>query len=174
MKIKQTGFTIVELIVVIVIIGILAGITIVAYNGIQNNGYDTSVKSDLVATSKKLDIFYGDNSVFPSNATDLEMMKLKTNPSAFNTARVLNFSYCATSDRRGYAIGAISKSGKQFYITSNDGVKEYPSSTVNDGNQANLANSCSDLLTGAVRLVAGYYNADTTTGPWRQWTKGGN
>jgi prepilin-type N-terminal cleavage/methylation domain-containing protein len=35
MKEKQTGFTIVELLIVIVVIGILAAITIVAYNGIQ-------------------------------------------------------------------------------------------------------------------------------------------
>jgi prepilin-type N-terminal cleavage/methylation domain-containing protein len=33
---KQTGFTIVELLIVIVVIGILAAITIVAYNGIQD------------------------------------------------------------------------------------------------------------------------------------------
>lgn len=34
-KNQQTGFTIVELLIVIVVIGILAAITIVAYNGIQ-------------------------------------------------------------------------------------------------------------------------------------------
>ncbi len=33
---KSRGFTIVELLIVIVIIAILAAITIVAYNGIQN------------------------------------------------------------------------------------------------------------------------------------------
>ena len=37
-NIKQQGFTIVELLIVIVVIGILAAITIVAYNGIQNRG----------------------------------------------------------------------------------------------------------------------------------------
>lgn len=35
MQNKQTGFTIVELLIVIVVIGILAGITIVAFNGVQ-------------------------------------------------------------------------------------------------------------------------------------------
>jgi prepilin-type N-terminal cleavage/methylation domain-containing protein len=35
-KHNQQGFTIVELLIVIVVIAILAGITIVAYNGIQN------------------------------------------------------------------------------------------------------------------------------------------
>ncbi len=34
---KQKGFTIVELLIVIVVIAILATITIVAYNGVQNN-----------------------------------------------------------------------------------------------------------------------------------------
>lgn len=38
---KQLGFTIVELLIVIVIIAILAAITIVAYNGIQARAYDS-------------------------------------------------------------------------------------------------------------------------------------
>ena len=174
MKIHQAGFTIVELIVVIAIIGILAAITVVSYNGIQNNGYDSSVKSDLSALSKKLDIFYGDNSRFPTNGTELESLKLKVNQSAYNTSRVLNFSYCTNTDRSEYALGAISKSGKQFSITSTHGIEEYSSSLVNDGNPANLASSCSDLLAGTSRMMAGYYSADTTTGPWRLWTRSGS
>lgn len=171
MKTNNKGFTVIELIVVIVIIGILALLTIVAYNGIQNNGYDSSVKSDLSALSKKLDIFYGDNSKFPANAADLESLKLKVNQSAYNTSRVLNFSYCANTDRSAYALGAISKSGKQFSITSASGIQEYPSTQINDGNPSNLASSCADLLAGTSRLIAGFYSADTSTGPWRLWTR---
>ncbi|MDB5165339.1 MAG: Fimbrial protein, partial [Candidatus Saccharibacteria bacterium] len=44
---KQRGFTIVELLIVIVVIGILAAITIVAYNGIQNRARVSSVNSAL-------------------------------------------------------------------------------------------------------------------------------
>ena len=38
---KRTGFTIVELLIVIVVIGILAAITIVAFNGIQTRAKNT-------------------------------------------------------------------------------------------------------------------------------------
>lgn len=51
---KQTGFTIVELLIVVVVIAIFAAITIVAYNGIQNRSRDSSVKSDVSNAFKHL------------------------------------------------------------------------------------------------------------------------
>ena len=52
---KNTGgFTIVELLVVIVVIGILAAITIVAYNGIQQRAQIATVQSDLEGAAKQL------------------------------------------------------------------------------------------------------------------------
>ena len=62
---KQTGFTIVELLIVIVVIGILAAITIVAYNGIQNRANDSRRISDLSQISKALEVYYVDNSKYP-------------------------------------------------------------------------------------------------------------
>lgn len=46
---NKNGFTIVELLIVIVVIGILAAITIVAYNGIQNRAQDTKIKHGSVS-----------------------------------------------------------------------------------------------------------------------------
>lgn len=45
--IKRSGFTVIELIIVIVIIAILATVTIIAYNGIQAGVRDKSVLSDI-------------------------------------------------------------------------------------------------------------------------------
>lgn len=56
MKIKQTGFTIVELLIVIVVIGILAAITIVAYNGIQNRASTATMHSDLSSSAKQMNL----------------------------------------------------------------------------------------------------------------------
>lgn len=44
---KNSGFTIVELLIGIVIIGILATITIVAYGGVQSRTRDSIRKEDL-------------------------------------------------------------------------------------------------------------------------------
>jgi general secretion pathway protein G len=62
---KQDGFTIVELLIVIVVIGILAAITIVAYNGIQQRAVVASLTSDLVNASNKLKLYQVDNSGYP-------------------------------------------------------------------------------------------------------------
>lgn len=47
---RHAGFTIVELQIVIVVIAILATISIVAYNGIQQRARDSQRKSDLAAS----------------------------------------------------------------------------------------------------------------------------
>lgn len=51
---KQKGFTIVELLIVIVVIGILAAITIVAFNGVQDKAKAAAVQVDLNTAAKKL------------------------------------------------------------------------------------------------------------------------
>lgn len=56
-KLSTSGFTIVELLIVIVVIGILAGITIIAYNGIQNRSKTATSLSTVDAVSKKASIW---------------------------------------------------------------------------------------------------------------------
>jgi prepilin-type N-terminal cleavage/methylation domain-containing protein len=48
-RLSTRGFTIIELMIVVVIIGILATVVLVAYNGIQNSTRDKSVLSDVDA-----------------------------------------------------------------------------------------------------------------------------
>lgn len=52
---KQRGFTIVELLIVVVIIAILAAITIVAYNGIQNRAKTSAAQSQAASIVKKFE-----------------------------------------------------------------------------------------------------------------------
>lgn len=64
MKRKSSGFTIVELLIVIVIIGILAALVIVAYNGLQVKARDVKRKSDLAYIAKALKLYETDNGNF--------------------------------------------------------------------------------------------------------------
>lgn len=51
---NKPGFTIVELLIVIVVIGILAAIVIVAYNGVQTRARDSQRASDMAHIKKSL------------------------------------------------------------------------------------------------------------------------
>jgi prepilin-type N-terminal cleavage/methylation domain-containing protein len=63
---KNSGFTIVELLIVIVIIGILAAITIVAYNGIQNRAKASAAQSSANVLQKKLEAYNAVQSSYPT------------------------------------------------------------------------------------------------------------
>lgn len=65
---KQAGFTIVELLIVIVVIGILAAITIVAYNGTQQRARDTTRQSDISNLTKALEVYYSINGQYPTSS----------------------------------------------------------------------------------------------------------
>ena len=58
---NNSGFTIVELLIVIVVIGILAAITIVAYNGIQDRARVSATTSALTQANKKIRIWQATN-----------------------------------------------------------------------------------------------------------------
>jgi prepilin-type N-terminal cleavage/methylation domain-containing protein len=71
-KVKQNdhGFTIVELLVVIVVIGILAAITIVSYTGITSKANSSSDKQDASSVlSSALAYYVDNNSTFLSTLT---------------------------------------------------------------------------------------------------------
>lgn len=65
MKSKNRGFTIVELLIVIVVIAILAAISVVAYNGIQSRAENTKTLSAASAWAKSLQLYRTDKGVFP-------------------------------------------------------------------------------------------------------------
>lgn len=54
------GFTIVELLIVVVVIAILAAITIVAFNGIQQRAQTSAIQSVISQAAKKLEIYKAD------------------------------------------------------------------------------------------------------------------
>ena len=66
---RSNGFTIVELLIVIVVIGILAAIVIVAYNGIQTRAKLAKVYQDITSVNKQILAYYALNGTYPATTT---------------------------------------------------------------------------------------------------------
>jgi len=65
---KNQGFTIVELLIVIVVIGILAALVIVTFTGIQQKGRNTERKTDVNALNSHVEAYYAQTGNYPTLA----------------------------------------------------------------------------------------------------------
>ena len=86
------GFTIVELLIVVVVIAILAAITIVSYNGITNRANDSAAKTTAVAIQKKAELYASDG---PTGLYPMSLSNLTT--AATNTPYYLSGVYATTN-----------------------------------------------------------------------------
>lgn len=68
---QERGFTIVELLIVVVVIAILAAITIVSYNGITNRANASSAKSVAATVQKKIELYNTDQGRYPIAMSEL-------------------------------------------------------------------------------------------------------
>ncbi|MBL8159040.1 prepilin-type N-terminal cleavage/methylation domain-containing protein [Candidatus Saccharibacteria bacterium] len=67
----RSGFTIVELLIVIVVLGILAVVAITSFSGAQDRARTASVESDLRNARSKLAAAYAENGVYPTDPSSL-------------------------------------------------------------------------------------------------------
>lgn len=67
MKKKNLGFTMVELIVVIAILGLLSTIGLVSFRSAQIKGRDAQRKNDLSQIQKALEMYLSDNQSYPDS-----------------------------------------------------------------------------------------------------------
>ncbi|MFZ2835786.1 MAG: discoidin domain-containing protein [Candidatus Saccharimonadales bacterium] len=94
----NTGFTIVELLIVIVIIGILAAITIVAYNGIQERARAATLSSDLQNGAKQLKLHYATTNSYPATMAEANEGKgLKSSDGVMLRYSVNGDSFCLSA-----------------------------------------------------------------------------
>lgn len=118
-KYKIRGFTIVELLVVIVVIGVLAAITVVSYTGITKKATTASLISDLNNASKLLKIDQVVNSAYP--ATLAEANNSKGIPSSSGTTYdyyPLLMSFCITATKNSVSYRITNNSPPRLGVCS--------------------------------------------------------
>jgi prepilin-type N-terminal cleavage/methylation domain-containing protein len=70
---ERTGFTLVELLIVVVVIGILATIAIPKYSRMREKSYVAAVTSDLKNVASQQEIYLADNFSYAPSTSDLNV-----------------------------------------------------------------------------------------------------
>lgn len=165
-RVGTSGFTIVELLIVVVVIAILAAITIVSYNGITNQAHDVAVKSDLNTLKKKIDIYIIENGRRPNSLefpAAVTPFRASQQSYAVRPTTDHNLIYCSGTGSDSYSVIGYSKSGKKFRIASNASLGEYTNAWTDQ------TVACQGSISDYSSNYRGYAGEDTTTGPWRAW-----
>lgn len=106
----QGGFTLVELLIVIVVIAILATLTIVAYNGIANRAVDSVMQNDLSNSAQLLEKAKIDGSAYPDSLAN----------AGLTPSSSVSYQYTYNSSSNSYCLTATSSSSSDTYHISSD------------------------------------------------------
>lgn len=110
----EDGFTLPELLVVIVIIGILASIAVPTFIGARNRGHDSRAKSNLRSALAAERTYYVDYQTYTTDATALRA--IESNLDWSTTDADVEGVMGAISGTQVVVLVSTSQSGKQFCI----------------------------------------------------------
>ena len=167
MKSYRNGFTIVELLIVIVVIAILAAISVVAYNGAQKRAVDTSIKNDFAGLAKQIKLYQAANGTLPAviSGSQGEINQVRYQPTKLAYAQdVGNLFVCfagswgQTPSKDIYGFYAVDTTGQVHRWRSDRG------HSYGNGPSGHL---CSDLVDGgAYMFVTGRNAGDNSQQRW--------
>lgn len=169
MRLKNThnkhtlGFTIVELLLVVVVIGILAAIVISAYTGVSAQAHDTAVKTDLSNIVKKLEMYRAENDVYPAGSAQLAGLDIKVSKGSYGShymsgENAYNLVYCRmpANNPTNFALVAFSHSGKGFMYSADGNLTDY---TGPRGGSASICTAAGVPMAGTIPERDWFYDA---------------
>ena len=120
MTTKSSGFTLMELLVVVAILGIIAAIGIVSYNGYVSSAKKTSVKNVMQQISLGQTEYYSDNGMYYMNSTSTSCSPTSSTSTQIENALLggsdnitaeMGYELCISNDASNYKILAKETGG---------------------------------------------------------------
>lgn len=116
MKSIKKAFSIIELLVVVVIIGILATLIVGSWGFVSRNAVNTTIQNDLSNATEQLEVFNYQNKKYPTTI-NCAVANSTTNL-CIRTASNSTFSYKIDSTNSNYCY-SVTNSNTSYYITNN-------------------------------------------------------
>jgi len=169
MRKDTAGFTIVELLIVVVVIAVLAAITIVSYNGITNQANDSAVKNDLQQFAKRMEIFKIESGLdrYPNTNTEFtSSLDIRFSKSAYKTSVTNMALYCRTTDGSDWIFIALSKSNTAWAVSPQKSPYAYTGAGIVSTGFASQTDICPSALPNGVASSNAWAFSG---GAWNTW-----
>lgn len=122
---RQKGFTVAEMLIVIIVIAILAAITVMAFNGIQEQARYSIARKDMRNFGETVQIFRVENDRYPIIPS--EFSEILKRGGLYESTRTSDKSYAICASPAGFAFVAWNpiitayKNGDVLYLLSDGG-----------------------------------------------------